>query len=133
MPRKTLKEIRNKNVEDVKGNRIAPFLDTITGKENPDDLMLTLLEALSETVLVPEVGGYYTFIYSPKTTNIRYDEYPLVEVTAIFNWGFKGINYHYPGPRQYTWQEIVGSLHKIYPKEFKTVSTLPFAKIRLNS
>lgn len=136
MPRKTLQEKKNKNTEDTKGNRIAPLLDDLKGIENSDDLMVSLLEILTETSLVPEIGGYYTFIYSPKTSNIRYDEYPLVEVTKIFNWGFRGINYHYPGQRQYrqyTWQEIVGSLHIIYPKEFKSVSTLPFAKLRINN
>jgi hypothetical protein len=133
MPRKTLQQRQNKNTEDTKGNRIAPFLDTLRGTENPDDIMVTLLEILTETSLVPEVGGYYTFIYSPKTPNTRYDEYPLVEITTIFRWGFKGINYHHPGPRQYTWEEIVGSLHKIYPDEFKSVSALAFKKIRLNS
>jgi hypothetical protein len=114
-------------------NRIDAILEELIGIEKVDDLMISLLEVLTETTLVPEVGGYYTFIYSPKTPNIRYDEYPLVQVTTIFNWGFKGINYHYPGPRQYTWEEIVGSLHTIYPEEFKSVNTLPFRKLRLNS
>lgn len=133
MPRKPLKERNNKNTEDTKRNRIAPLLDKIKGLEDPDDIMQEIIEVLSETELVPEVGGFYTFVYSPKTNNIRFDEYPLVEVTSISSWGFSAINYHYPAPRQYTWEQIVGPLHKIKPSEFKSILSIPYRQFKINS
>lgn len=133
MPRKPLKERNNKNTEDTKGNRIAPLLDKVKGLEDVDDIMLEIMDVLKDTELVPEVGGFYTFVYSPKTANIRFDEYPLVEVTSIFSWGFVGINYHYPAVRQYTWEQIVGSLYKIKPSEFKSILAIPYKKFKINS
>lgn len=133
MPRKTLKERKVKPVEDTSNNRLAPVLDLVTGKEDPDDLMLLIIEAIPESEMPPKVGNFYTFVYSPKTPNIRYDEYPLVEVTQVFAWGFKGINLHYPAPRQYTWQEIVGTIHMAKSSEIKSLLSIPYMKLRLNS
>lgn len=133
MPRKTIKERNNKNIEDIKKNRISPLLGKINGLENPDDIMQEIIEVLSDTELVPEVGGFYTFIYSPKTNDVRYDEYPLVEITSIYSWGFSAINYHHPGHRYYTWEQIIGSLHKIKPGEFKSILSIPYKKIKINS
>jgi hypothetical protein len=112
-------------------NRIRPVLKNITGKEDPDDLMQEILGVLKITTPVPDVGKYYTFVYSPKSDNLQYDEYPLVAVTDIFQWGFRGINFHWGGPRQYTWVEIVGNLHLVYPQEFGDLRTIPYGKIKL--
>ena len=48
-------------------DRIAEISDNLIGLESPDDLMVEILEALSETEGVPEAGNYYTFVYQPKT------------------------------------------------------------------
>ena len=63
--------------------------DMLVGNETPDEIM-DLIRDTFEEVLVPEVGGYYTFVYSPTTPNIQYDQYPLVAVTELFSWGFRG-------------------------------------------
>ena len=76
-------------------DRIAEISDNLIGVESPDDLMLEILEALPEAEGAPEAGNYYTFVYQPKTPGIRYDEFPLVAVTDVFNWGFKGLNFHW--------------------------------------
>ena len=68
--------------------------DMLVGNETPDEIM-DLIRDTFESVLVPEVGGYYTFVYSPTTPDIQYDQYPLVAVTELFSWGFRGINYHW--------------------------------------
>ena len=47
MPRKTLKE-RN-NPTDDKNNRLRKNYDDLIGIEDPDDIMLSLLEVLKET------------------------------------------------------------------------------------
>ena len=114
-------------------DRIAEIADNLIGIESPDDLMLEILEALPQTETIPEAGNYYTFVYQPKTPNIQYDEFPLVAVTDVFNWGFKGLNYHWGEMRQYTFPEVVGGLYKVDEMELRDLRTLPFVKIILNS
>ena len=114
-------------------DRIAEISNNLIGIESPDDLMLEILEALPEAEGVPEAGNYYTFVYQPKTPGIRYDEFPLVAVTDVFNWGFKGLNFHWGNVRQYTWQEMVGNLHIVNSEEVESLRSIPYGKIRLNS
>jgi len=117
-----------------KSNRIRSVVNGIRGTEDPDDLMIEMMQALNNTVTpVPDVGKYYTFVYAPKTPIIQYDAHPLVAVTDIFQWGFKGLNYHWGEMRQYTWQEVVGQLYEIYSDEIADAREIPFGKIRLNS
>ena len=113
-------------------DRIADIADNLIGIESPDDLMVEIIEALPETETVPEAGNYYTFVYQPKTPNVRYDEFPLVAVTDVFNWGFKGLNFHWGNVRQYTWQEVIGNLHIVNSNEVASLRTIPFAKFRIN-
>ena len=95
---------------------------------------MDLIRDTFEEVVVPEVGGYYTFIYSPKTPNLQYDQYPLVAVTELFSWGFRGINYHWGDYRNYGWGEVgANSFHQISDMEIKSVRSLPFAKYLLNN
>ena len=135
MPKKTLKERQQKKITDTdkNQNRVRPILDGIIGNEDPDDLMLELLEVVSESGNIPNVGKYYIFVYNPKTLNISYDQNPFVAVTDVFQWGFKGINFHWGEMRQYTWSEIAGSLYEVYPSEIKDLQAIPFANIRINS
>ena len=119
---------------DDKHNRIRGVVDNLIGTEDPDDLMMELMEALNNTVTpVPDVGKYYAFVYNPKTPNIEYDAHPLVAVTDLFRWGFRGINFHWGGYRQYTWNEVVGQLYEIYPEELADAREIPFGKKGLNS
>ena len=107
--------------------------DMLVGNETPDEIM-DLIRDTFEEVVVPEVGGYYTFIYSPKTPNLQYDQYPLVAVTELFSWGFRGINYHWGEYRNYGWGEVgANSFHQISDMEIKSVRSLPFAKYLLNN
>jgi hypothetical protein len=140
MPRKTVRERKldkeqkgQKTVADTDNNRVRDILDSLVGDEDPDDLMIELLEVLTDVETKPSAGNYYTFFYNPKTSGITYDEYPLVAVTNIFNWGFRGINFHWEGIRQYTWDEINGSLYKVRPEEVKDMRTIPYGKIRINN
>lgn len=130
MPRKTLKQ-RN-SPTDSKKNRIRPITNRLKGNENPDDLMQEILEVLTDTVMVPSVGKYYTFVYFAKTPNIRYDVHPLVAVTNVFNWGFRGINFHWKEVRQYTWDEVVGELYVVYPEEIKDLQAIPYQRIKIS-
>ena len=114
-------------------DRISSIKQNMLGIESPDDLMLEILEALSESGNIPEAGNYYTFVYQPKTPGIQYDEFPLVAVTDVFGWGFKGLNFHWGNVRQYTWQEMVGNLHIVSSEEIESLRSIPYGKIRLNS
>ena len=66
-------------------SRIRTVRDNLIGTEDPDDLMIELMDALgSSESSRPDVGKYYIFVYAPKTPNLRYDQNPLVAVTHIF-------------------------------------------------
>ena len=51
-------------------SRLQPVVDKFTGIEEPDTIMEEVLSVLDEEALLPEVGGFYTFIYQAKTPNI---------------------------------------------------------------
>lgn len=102
------------------------------GTNDPEDLMLIIMDVFKEEVLYPEPGKFYTFLYSPKTPNIEYDQHPLIACTELYSWGFKGINFHWRQGRQYTWEEIIGKLHVVKYNELDEMLAIPYAKFRLN-
>ena len=118
---------------DLNRNRVRSVLDGITGNESGDDLMLELLEVVSESGKIPQVGKFYIFVYNAKTPQLRYDQNPLVAVTDVFQWGFKGLNMHWGEVRQYTWNDVAGSVYEVYPSEIKDLQAIPFANFRLNN
>ena len=118
---------------DDNSNRIRSVMNNVIGTEDRDDLMIELMGVLDEGGKIPESGKYYVFVYQPKTPNIRYDQNPLVAVTDIFSWGFRGINYHWGKVRQYTWNEIVGQIYEVNSEELADAREIPFAKYLLNS
>ena len=130
MPRKTLKQRRNPT--DDNDNRVRGVIDSLIGIENPDDKMEALISVLNETGKTSvSAGKIYTFFYSAMTNGIQYDEYPLVAVTDVFSWGFRGENFHWRGDmRQYNYNQIVGGLYEIYPEEISDVVELSFGKVR---
>lgn len=128
MPRKTLKERRNPT--DDNENRVRGVVDNLIGIENADDIMTELISVLNEGGKVPSgTGKYYTFFYNAVTEG-QYDQHPLVGVTDIFSWGFRGINFHWGDRRQYNYNQIIGGLYEIYPEEMADVIELGFTKIR---
>jgi hypothetical protein len=108
--------------------RVSKLKQKLKYSKTPDDIMFNIMEIFTKTEFIPDVGGYYTFVYFPKTNDITYDEHPLVAVTAIERWGFKAINFHWEQSRNYTWTEIVGRLHVINKDEIDYLRTLNFAK-----
>ena len=119
---------------DDKENRIRSVVNGLIGTEEPDDIMIELMDNLSTTVTSsPSVGRYYVFVYSAKTPNIQYDSNPLVAVTDVFEWGFRGVNLHVGQYRNYTYNELVGQLYEVNSDELSDVRELPFGKIQLNS
>jgi hypothetical protein len=100
--------------------------------KDPEDIMILIMDIFTEKVWIPEVGKFYTFVYTPKTPNIEYDQHPLIACTEIYKWGFKAINFHWRESRNYTWQELAGQLHVVKYEELDELLSLQYAKFRLN-
>ena len=114
-------------------NRLERDVSNIIGLDDADDRMLAVTEILTETEVIPDVGRYYTFIYAPKTPRIRYDQFPLIACVGIFQWGFRGYNFHWPAFRNYTWEEVVGYLHTAYPLEMPDLRSIPYQNFQINN
>ena len=114
--------------EEKPKTRLQVLKEKTQGLDDPEDIMIAIIEVLSETEMVPDQSGFYTFIYNAKTPNITYDQHPLIEIISINKWGFIGFNYHWPEPRQYTWMEIAGGLHVVKPDEMEYLKSLKYAK-----
>ena len=112
----------------VNANRIEAIKDRLTSSD-PEDLMLEIMGALNNTVeAIPSVGKYYIFVYNAKTPNVQYDQHPLVAVTDLFRWGFRGINFHWQSSRNYTWEELTGQVYMVKSIELDDLLAIPYAK-----
>ena len=101
---------------------------------DPEEMMLEIMDLLKDTVTpIPEVGKFYTFVYNPKTPDIQYDQHPLVACTALEQWGFKGINFHWRQSRNYTWNELAGQLYIVEYNELDDLLAIPYGKFMLNN
>ena len=113
---------------EVNDNRIEAIKDKLTSSDS-EDLMLEIMGALNNTVeAIPSVGKYYTFVYNAKTPNVQYDQHPLVAVTDLFRWGFRGINFHWQSSRNYTWEELTGQVYMVKSIELDDLLSIPYAK-----
>ena len=110
-------------------SRISQLKRKLDGSEDAELIMMSILEVFREVEYVPDVGNYYTFIYQAKTPNTDYDQHPLVAVTEVFQWGFRGINFHWDESRNYTWQEVAGALHRIYNNEISYLRSLNYRQV----
>ena len=105
-------------------------------KENvndPEDIMLLIMEIFTIQEIVPEAGKFYTFIYNAKTPNISYDQHPFIACVEIFRWGFRGLNFHWQNYRNYTWEEIPGQLMVVEFQELDELLALQYGKFLLNN
>ena len=119
-------------------SRITPLVKKYKGtsvaNEDPDNITLDVIEALSDTVeVIPEPGNYYTFIYAAKTPNITYDTFPLIAAFDYHPSGFYGFNFHWNRMRNYTFQEIVGQVYKVNSDELDDLKRLSYQKFVLNN
>ena len=113
--------------QQVGDNRIAPIMDELKNLTDPEEKMLLIMDTLKDVEVVPDVGQYYTFIYTAKTPRLQYDHHPLVAVTDIQRWGFRGLNYHWGKFRNYTWEEIGGVLYVVRPSEIDDLRNVSYA------
>ena len=113
----------------VNANRIDGIKEELNGISDSEDMMLEIMGALNDTVeAIPSVGNYYTFVYNAQTAGKQYDQHPLVAVTDIFSWGFRGINFHWQSSRNYTWNELTGQLYMVKSIELDDLLAIPYAK-----
>tara|TARA_R100001082_G_scaffold75448_1_gene43672 strand:- start:34 stop:474 length:441 start_codon:yes stop_codon:yes gene_type:complete len=144
MPRKTLKERRERDAareaeenfgfDGGENNRVKQYLSDINNKTNdPEEMMLEIMEALNDTVEpIPEVGKFYTFVYNAKTPGEQYDQHPLIACVGLFQWGFRGLNFHWQTYRNYTWEELSGQLYVVQNNELDDLLAIPYGKYILN-
>jgi len=114
-------------------NRIEPIIDELNETHDQEDQMLMIMEALNNTVTpIPEVGQFCTFVYNAKTPGISYDQHPLVAVTELYRWGFRGLNFHWRDYRQYTWEELAGQVYIVQKDELDDLLSIQYGKFILN-
>ena len=113
-------------------NRISPVLDRLIGIEDPDELMVEIQDVINDTATAPQAGQFFVFSYQPTSTG-RFDANPLVAVTDVYSWGFRGTNFHHGEARSYSFSNVVGSTYRVYPEEITDLQALPFGKMSLNS
>ena len=114
-------------------NRIEPVIDDIRSERDLSERMELIMYALNDTVTpIPEAGNLCTFKYFAKTPNIEYDQHPLVAVTELFNWGFRGINFHLRKYRQYTWEELGTQVYIVQQEELDDLLSLRYGLRVLN-
>ena len=114
-------------------NRIEPIIDELNETHDQEDQMLMIMEALNNTVTpIPEVGQFCTFVYNAKTPGISYDQHPLVAVTELYRWGFRGLNFHWRKYRQYTWEELAGQVYIVQKDELDDLLSVQYGKFILN-
>ena len=115
-------------------SRLQPIVDKMTGLRDSEDIMLEVLDAIQDTkTILPEEGGFYTFVYLPKTPMIEYDEFPLIACMELKQWGIRGFSYHWNKMRNYTWNEVIGEFHELSVAELEHARSLSYAKFKLNT
>jgi len=115
-------------------NRIEPIIDSLNGPTmDQEEQMLMIMEALNDTVTpIPDAGTLCTFVYNAKTPGITYDQHPLVAVTEVFNWGFRGLNFHWRQYKNYTWEELAGQVYIVEKDELDDLLSIQYGKFILN-
>ena len=114
-------------------NRIESIKQDLQSEKNLDDRMELIMYALNDTVTpIPEEGNICTFKYYAKTPKLRYDQHPLVAVSDVFPWGFRGINFHHQEYRQYTWEELGTQVYIVNRTELDDLLSLSYGKFVLN-
>jgi hypothetical protein len=98
--------------------------------DDPNELMSIIQEIFDDTEKYPRPGNIYTFVYTAKTPGIRYDKHPLLMVESISLSGFKGYNVHWSDHRNYVWEGVGSSFHRVKKgEEFDYLHDVPYKEI----
>jgi hypothetical protein len=127
----TSEDLRRIEVPTKKLSRVQMLDETISqATDDPDELMSIIQEIFDDTEKYPRPGNIYTFVYNAKTPGIAYDQHPLLMVESISLSGFKGYNVHWSDHRNYVWEGVGSSFHRIKKgEEFDYLHDVPYKKI----
>ena len=118
---------------EEKLSRVQRMMKRISiGVDTPDEIMALIQEIFDDVEKYPRPGNIYTFVYTAKTPRISYDKHPLVivEEKGFSLSGFKGFNVHWPDHRNYVWEGVTGSFHRVQKgEEFDYLHDVPYSEI----
>jgi len=130
---KSDRDYQNSAPPTKKLSRVEMMMQRISiGVDTQDEIMAVIREVFDDTEKYPKPGNIYTFVYTAKTPGIRYDQHPLVIVEAegFSLSGFKGYNAHWPDHRNYVWEGVGSSFHRVQRgEEFDYLHDVPYMKI----
>jgi hypothetical protein len=102
-----------------------------TSKDS-EDIMNVILDVFQDTISEPIPGRYFTFRYFAKTPRLLYDQHPLIACLGVYEWGFRGLNFHLNKERNYTWPEVNSGLLMVENDEISYMKTVRYSKILVN-
>ena len=102
-----------------------------TSKDS-EDIMNVILDVFKDTSSPPIPGKYFTFRYFAKTPRLLYDQHPLIACLGVYEWGFRGLNFHLNKERNYTWPEVNSGLLMVENDEISYMKTVRYSKILVN-
>ena len=127
----TSEDLQRIRVPTKKLSRVQMLEEEISQATNdPDELMSIIQRIFDDTEKYPRPGNIYTFVYTAKTPGIRYDQHPLLIVESISLSGFKGYNVHWSDHRNYVWEGVGSSFHRVKKgEEFDYLHDVPYKKL----
>jgi hypothetical protein len=117
-------------VSTKKLSRIEMLEEAILqGIDSEDKIMSIIQRIFDDTEKYPRPGNIYTFVYTAKTPGILYDQHPLLMVESINLSGFRGYNVHWSDHRNYVWEGVGSSFHRVQRgEEFDYLHDVPYMK-----
>jgi hypothetical protein len=127
----TSETLEQLEVPTKKLNRIQMLEEAILqGIDSEDEIMSIIQKIFDDTEKYPRPGNIYTFVYTAKTPGILYDQHPLLMVESIDLSGFRGYNVHWSDHRNYVWEGVGSSFHRVQRgEEFDYLHDVPYRKI----
>jgi hypothetical protein len=127
----TSEDLQRIQIPTKKLSRVQMLDETISqATYSPDELMTVIQRIFDDTEKYPRPGNIYTFVYTAKTPGIRYDQHPLLMVESISLSGFKGYNVHWSDHRNYVWEGVGSSFHRVKKgEEFDYLHDVPYKKL----
>jgi hypothetical protein len=101
--------------------------------KDPEIIMNVILDVFQDTISEPIPGRYFTYRYNAKTPRLRYDQHPLIACLGVYEWGFRGLNFHLSKERNYTLPELGSNICLVQNDEIAYLKTIRYEKILFNS
>ena len=127
---KSDRDYQNSAPPTKKLSRVEMMMQRISqGIDSEDEIMSIIQKIFDDTEKYPRPGNIYTFVYTAKTPGILYDQHPLLMVESIDLSGFRGYNVHWSDHRNYVWEGVGSSFHRVQRgEEFDYLHDVPYMK-----